>query len=92
MKRKFADVILLNSNSNPVIKSRSSSALSTSSELFISLLGTVRKSLDNIEQSFHELSVVITGIDSQSKGYVLSIIFILMFILIFIFMFILVFI
>ena len=68
IRRKFSDVISL--NASPSIKSRSSTAMNTSSELFLSLLGIVKKSFENIENYFGELSAIISGIDSQATGWV----------------------
>ena len=68
IRRKFSDVISL--NASPTIKSRSSTAMNTSSELFLSLLGIVKKSFENIENYFGELSAIISGIDSQATGWV----------------------
>ena len=68
IRRKFSDVI--SSNASPSIKSRSSTAMNTSSELFLSLLGIVKKSFENIENYFGELSAIISGIDSQATGWV----------------------
>ena len=68
IRRKFSDVISL--NASPTIKSRSSTAMNTSSELFLSLLGIVKKSFENIESYFGELSAIVSGIDSQATGWV----------------------
>ena len=68
IRRKFSDVISL--NASPSIKSRSSTAMNTSSELFLSLLGIVKKSFENIENYFGELSAIVSGIDSQATGWV----------------------
>ena len=68
IRRKFSDVI--SSNASPSIKSRSSTAMNTSSELFLSLLGIVKKSFENIENYFGELSAIVSGIDSQATGWV----------------------
>ena len=70
IRRKLSDIISW--NASPSIKSRSSTAMNTSSELFLSLLAIVKKSSENIETYFGDLSAIVSGIDSQATGWVHS--------------------